>query len=64
MISATQRIQPDCGYHKQVYTCNTESYSLTTLWCCIEKTIFLFLFIWGSRRIVKNQGQDSHSVPS
>lgn len=40
MISATQRIQPDCGYHKQVYTCNTESYSLTTLWCCIEKTIF------------------------
>lgn len=62
MISATQRIQPDCGYHKQVYTCNTESYSLTTLWCCIEKTIFLF--IWGSRRIVKNQSQDSHSVPS
>lgn len=42
MIFATQRIQPDCGYHKQVYTCNTESYSLTTFWCCIEKTIFLF----------------------
>lgn len=42
MISATQRIQPDCGYHKQVYTCNTESYSLTTFWCCIEKNIFLF----------------------
>lgn len=42
MISAIRLYALGCGYHKQVYTCNTESYSLTTLWCCIEKTIFLF----------------------